>query len=211
MIKTNLSILMAERGYKIAELHEATGISKTTLMALADNTGKGLQFDTVDKLCNFLGVTPCEFFGYAPYLISIIEEEDEDKDFSFHITIKNKFYEKTFYFGKAFSIAGDEFFPIEDKSFSFTCRVYLMQTDTYEDEEFYSFLSDLSVSFYTEFINDLLKVVRQFAEHYLEQKVIKSYAPFSSSLKDYPVKKGDKILVHLFPHTKHEAVKTITL
>ncbi|HHJ8663579.1 TPA: helix-turn-helix domain-containing protein, partial [Streptococcus pyogenes] len=43
---------MAERGLKIADVYEDTGISKTTLMALSENTGKGVQFDTVDKLCN---------------------------------------------------------------------------------------------------------------------------------------------------------------
>ena len=32
-------------------------------MAIAENTGKGVQYDTVDKLCNFLGVTPCEFLS----------------------------------------------------------------------------------------------------------------------------------------------------
>ena len=61
---------MAERGLKISDLYEETGISKTTLMALSENSGKGVQFDTVDKLCNFLGVTPCEFFDYSPYIVN---------------------------------------------------------------------------------------------------------------------------------------------
>ncbi|HCU8113036.1 TPA: helix-turn-helix transcriptional regulator, partial [Staphylococcus aureus] len=69
MIQSRLSVLMAERGLKISDLYEETGISKTTLMAVAENTGKGVQFDTVDKLCNFLGVTPCEFFDYSPYIV----------------------------------------------------------------------------------------------------------------------------------------------
>ena len=56
MIKTNFAVLMAERGLKIADVYEDTGISKTTLMTLSENTGKGVQFDTVDKLCNYLGI-----------------------------------------------------------------------------------------------------------------------------------------------------------
>lgn len=70
MIKTNLAVLMAERGLKISDIYEATGISKTTLMAISDNTGKGIQYETMDKLCNYLGVTPSEFFVYFPYSIN---------------------------------------------------------------------------------------------------------------------------------------------
>lgn len=71
MILCNLSVLMAERGLKIADVYEKTGISKTTLMALSENKGKGVQFETVDKLCNFLQVTPSDFFVYSPYMFYV--------------------------------------------------------------------------------------------------------------------------------------------
>lgn len=73
MIKTNLAVLMAERGLKIADVYEATGISKTTLMAISENTGKGIQYETVDKLCNYLEVSPSDFFVYAPYIFNIFD------------------------------------------------------------------------------------------------------------------------------------------
>lgn len=71
MIKTNLAVLMAERGLKIADVYEATGISKTTLMAISENTGKGIQYETMDKLCNYFGITPKDFFIYSPYRFSV--------------------------------------------------------------------------------------------------------------------------------------------
>lgn len=71
MIKTNLAVLMAERGLKIADVYEATGISKTTLMAISENTGKGIQYETMDKLCNFFGISPRKFFIYSPFRISV--------------------------------------------------------------------------------------------------------------------------------------------
>lgn len=81
MLKSNLSVLMAERGLKIVDLYNATGISKNTLMSLSENTSKGVQFETVDKLCNYLGVTPADFFVYAPYIVDIKFEKDaKDKD-----------------------------------------------------------------------------------------------------------------------------------
>lgn len=80
MIKTNLAVLMAERGLKISDVYEATGISKTTLMAISENTGKGIQYDTIDKLCNFFEVSPSDFFVYSPYI------------FKFHKDDKNSIY-----------------------------------------------------------------------------------------------------------------------
>ena len=76
MIKSNLAVLMAERGLKIADVYNDTGISKTTLMALSENKGKGIQFETIDKLCNYLNISPQDFFVYSPFLVEYIENEN---------------------------------------------------------------------------------------------------------------------------------------
>lgn len=76
MIKSNLAVLMAERGLKIADVYNDTGISKTTLMALSENKGKGIQFETIDKLCNYLNISPKDFFVYSPFLVEYIENEN---------------------------------------------------------------------------------------------------------------------------------------
>ncbi|MDC2844543.1 helix-turn-helix transcriptional regulator [Limosilactobacillus mucosae] len=77
MLKNNLAVLMAERGLKIADLYNATGISKTTLMSIANNDSKGIQFETLDKLCNYLDVKPSDFFEYTPVLLSFSDIEPE--------------------------------------------------------------------------------------------------------------------------------------
>lgn len=76
MIKSNLAVLMAERGLKIADVYNDTGISKTTLMALSENKGKGIQFETIDKLCNYLNISPQDFFVYSPFLVEYMENEN---------------------------------------------------------------------------------------------------------------------------------------
>ena len=76
MIKSNLAVLMAERGLKIADVYNDTGISKTTLMALSENKGKGIQFETIDKLCNYLNVSPQDFFIYSPFLIEYTHDNN---------------------------------------------------------------------------------------------------------------------------------------
>lgn len=63
-MKNKLAVLMAERGLKIADLYRDTGISKTTLMQIANNTGKGIQYETLEKLLDYFDISPNDFFGY---------------------------------------------------------------------------------------------------------------------------------------------------
>ena len=99
MILCNLSVLMAERGLKIADVYERTGISKTTLMSLSENKGKGVQFETVDKLCNFFEVTPAEFFLYSPYIFSFKKNISFDNEIEIVVTGKKGLQTDKFTFG----------------------------------------------------------------------------------------------------------------
>ena len=73
MVKSNLAVLLAERGLKITKVSEDTRISRTTLTALYYNHCLGVQFDTVNTLCMYLGVTPGDLFVYVPFDFSISE------------------------------------------------------------------------------------------------------------------------------------------
>lgn len=68
MIICNLSVLLAERGLKIAEVSRDTKISRTTLTALSSRNykAKGIQFDTLNTLCAYLNVQPGSLFSYYP-------------------------------------------------------------------------------------------------------------------------------------------------
>lgn len=69
MIRCNLAVLLAERNLKITRVSKETGISRTTLTSLANNKGQGIQFDTINTLCSYLGVLPNEIIHYIPYEI----------------------------------------------------------------------------------------------------------------------------------------------
>lgn len=57
MIQVDLSVIMAKKRIKtVSELSKRTGISRTTLLSLYHEKGKGVQFDTLDKLCEHLDV-----------------------------------------------------------------------------------------------------------------------------------------------------------
>jgi DNA-binding Xre family transcriptional regulator len=102
MVLCNLSVLLAERHLKISKVSQDTGISRTTLTALANNYGKGLQFDTIDTLCLYLKTTPAQLISFAPVTIDSFrvktsegETDSFDAEVSMKIELSGKKYECT--------------------------------------------------------------------------------------------------------------------
>lgn len=62
MIGQNLRVLMAERDFNIQDIADGTGLSRTTISALCNDAGKGVQFETIGSLSKFLGVDPGDLF-----------------------------------------------------------------------------------------------------------------------------------------------------
>ncbi|MFC6201249.1 helix-turn-helix domain-containing protein [Lactiplantibacillus nangangensis] len=71
MISNKLATLMAERKIKATRLSSDTGIARSTISSLTNNDSKMIQFDTINTLCQYLNVTPADFFIYSPYDVSI--------------------------------------------------------------------------------------------------------------------------------------------
>lgn len=71
MILCNLNVLLAKRQLKISRVYNDTGISRSTLTALASGEPKGIQFDTINTLCKYLKITPSDLFLYSPIDINI--------------------------------------------------------------------------------------------------------------------------------------------
>lgn len=71
MIKNRLAVLLAERNLKITQVAKDTGISRNTITSTAQNDSKMIQLQTIDVLCNYLGITPAEFFEYYPALYDL--------------------------------------------------------------------------------------------------------------------------------------------
>lgn len=62
MVRSKLPVLLGERRMKISDLHRATGLSKTTLYALYHEKAKGVQFETIEKICRELRCDIHELF-----------------------------------------------------------------------------------------------------------------------------------------------------
>lgn len=67
MIRNNLAILLAERSLKITRVANDTGISRNTITSTAQNDGKMIQLETINKLCQYLEIQPDQFFEYLPF------------------------------------------------------------------------------------------------------------------------------------------------
>ncbi len=65
MIVNHLPTLLAERKLKVADAVRATGISKTTLHKIYNDQSSRIDFDTIDKLCEFLEVGVGDIFEYV--------------------------------------------------------------------------------------------------------------------------------------------------
>lgn len=66
MIISHFPVLLAERKLKVSDAVRATGISKTTLHKLYNEQSSRIDFETIDKLCNFLEVGVGELFEFIP-------------------------------------------------------------------------------------------------------------------------------------------------
>lgn len=73
MVYCNLAVLLAERRLKISALSADTGISRTTLTALCQNAGKGVQLDTINSLCMYLNVSVGELFTFYPFDVTLTD------------------------------------------------------------------------------------------------------------------------------------------
>ena len=66
-IRNNLAVLLAERKLKTNQVAVDTGISRSSLASIVYNRSKMIQLSTRDILCQYLQVTPAEFFVYDPH------------------------------------------------------------------------------------------------------------------------------------------------
>lgn len=66
MIKNRLSTVMGNKRMKPQEIVTLTGISRKTIYNIYNDKTKGIEFDTLDKLCFALDCTPNVLFRYIP-------------------------------------------------------------------------------------------------------------------------------------------------
>ncbi|WP_125705517.1 helix-turn-helix domain-containing protein [Lacticaseibacillus daqingensis] len=69
MLANRLNVLLAERQLSIKDVVTDTGISRNTISNISNSPSANIATDTIDRLCNYLEITPANFFEYSPYLL----------------------------------------------------------------------------------------------------------------------------------------------
>ena len=62
-IRVRLSIVMAERNVKSKDLAEFIGITESNLSLLKQGKVKGVRFDTLERICDYLDCEPGDILG----------------------------------------------------------------------------------------------------------------------------------------------------
>lgn len=79
MLRNRLKELMSERNLKASRLaNDISNLSRNTINATANNKGKMLQLETINSLCEYLGITPNDFFEYLPFDVDIKVDIDDE-------------------------------------------------------------------------------------------------------------------------------------
>lgn len=71
MIRNKLAELLAERKLKISRVAaQLPNLSRNTITSTASNKGKMIQLETINTLCQYLDISPSDFFEYLPFDVS---------------------------------------------------------------------------------------------------------------------------------------------
>ncbi len=57
---SNLSTLMGKARFSIQDVHERTGLARSTITALYHDKATRLDFDTIEKLCSLFDCDICD-------------------------------------------------------------------------------------------------------------------------------------------------------
>lgn len=166
MLQNNLNRLMAERNIKVTDMAKDIGLAKSTIFSLSSGKTAGIQFETLEKICSYLRITPTELFEYSPYILDINLDvqlkELTDATFQYLAIISNGAYKKAFSLDvELVKPKSDPTFPRSDvENFELYVKIKLTGNDKYSNMEFYDVLSELSTTlkrtFYQQLINDVV-------------------------------------------------------
>ena len=63
-IRVRLAVLLAERGVKSKDLAEHVGITEANLSLLKQGKVKGVRFETLERICQYLACQPGDLLRY---------------------------------------------------------------------------------------------------------------------------------------------------
>ena len=69
MYLKNLKIIMDYKNIKTIDMQKETGIARSSISRHRNGNASGIDFETLEKMLNYLDCTLDELFGTVPYVI----------------------------------------------------------------------------------------------------------------------------------------------
>lgn len=165
LIRNRLSVLLAERNLKITRVSKDTGIARSTITSITQNDAKMIQLETINSLCIYLGITPCEFFEFSEFDVTfnVYCEEKISSDDIFKHYLEITAYMDFVKGSKKYSL---EFLGAFDKvGFGEDVIHYDIGEGTFrlqDDEDYQKIKNEISVTFWAD-------IIKNFSEYICEQ------------------------------------------
>ncbi|MTB63842.1 helix-turn-helix domain-containing protein [Streptococcus sp. zg-86] len=179
MLINRLAILLAERSMSGVRLASDTGIAQSTISKITSNKSKQVDYETVNKICNILGVTSDDFFDYSPidYEIKYFRDEDSEDTFIFIKILDRDRPVATLEYKVDFEFhvntnKPDNLVDIEEikRNYQQVEIVTVRATLKKQNKETYDKFTELPSNFQNIFTNDLLQVVGKNIKEYITQE-----------------------------------------
>ncbi|WP_164508322.1 helix-turn-helix domain-containing protein [Companilactobacillus kedongensis] len=157
MLANKLNVLLAERQLTIKEVVEDTGLSRNSISNISNNVKANISTETIDILCNYLGISPNEFFDYAPLMLNLAFSKNEYDCF---IEVKTKQKRKEYNYAYKF-ISKNKDDPEINEQRNKNYDIYI---DVYTDENPDSFLNiyrTLPVGFQTDINKAFIETIEK--------------------------------------------------
>lgn len=168
MLRNNLAKLMIDRGITATQLFNDTGIARSTISKISNNKTDKINISTVDKLCNYLMVSPADFFDYIPFEISMkagfdnydsLSELAEEMQFAFEGWEEPVFLIiNIFHLGKKLTIEYQGSCFVNTQNF-FKCSNIQFKISKDNDV-----VSDTIFNWPIQFQNDFAEIVREYIQ-----------------------------------------------
>ena len=176
MLINRLAILLAERSMSGARLASDTGIAQSTISKITSNKSKQVDYETVNKICNTLGITSDDFFDYSPidYEIKYFSDEDSGDIFTFIKILDRDIPVATLEFKVYFDFhintnKPDNSVDLEEikRNYQQVEIVTVKTTLEKQNKETYDKFTELPSNFQNIFTNELLQIVGKNIKEYL--------------------------------------------
>lgn len=168
MLRNNLAKLMIDRGITATQLFNDTGIARSTISKISNNKTDKINIQTIDKLCNYLMVSPADFFDYIPFEVSMkagFENHDSPTDLYEEMQFAFEGWEETIFLvinilhlGKKHIIEYQGTCQVNTQNF-FKCSDIQFKISKDSDR-----VSDIIFSWPIQFQNEFVELVREYVQ-----------------------------------------------